>query len=101
MSDVTLLRDWLGLIALAISVGTSVTVFFTSGAKKNTATLIDHDRRIQRMEDELRHMPSKDQVTEIKLAMADLKGTVAVLGESMASVSRTVHRLEDFLKERN
>ncbi len=101
MTDISLLRDWLGLIALLISVGTSVTVFFTSGAKKNTATLIDHDRRIQRMEDEMRHMPSKDQVNEIKLAMADLKGTVGIMGETVASVSRTVHRLEDYLKERN
>ena len=99
--DISFLQGWASLIAILISIGTSVTVFFTSGAKKNTTTLIDHDRRIQRIEDELRHMPSKDQVTEIKLAMADLKGTVAVLGESMASVSRTVHRLEDFLKERN
>lgn len=101
MTDVSLLRDWIGLIALLISVGTSVTVFFTSGAKKNTATLVEHDRRIQRMEDEMRHMPSKDQVNDIKLAMADLKGTVAVMGESLASVSRTAHRLENYLKERN
>ncbi|MFD1330244.1 DUF2730 family protein [Mycoplana ramosa] len=101
------ISQYLGLALAVIALLGHAKGYFSSGEKNLTSRteqvegkLVEHDRRIQRIEDELKHLPSKDQVNDIKLAMSDLKGTVAVLGESMASVSRTVHRLEDYLKER-
>ena len=80
--------------------------FFASGEKalgtrqdKSEKTLIEHDRRIQRVEDELKHLPDKDTVMELKLALAELKGTVSTLGETVGSVSRTVHRIDDYLRQ--
>ncbi len=57
-----------------------------------------HDRRIQNVETELKHLPDKDSVVELKLAIADLKGTVGRLDESLGSVQRTVLRIDDWLR---
>lgn len=70
----------------------------TERISKAETKLIDHDRRIQSVVDELKHLPDKDTVTDIRLAMAELKGTVATLGESVGSISRTVHRIDDYLR---
>jgi hypothetical protein len=106
MLDLAALKDWLGLIALLISVGTSVVLFVGSGAKANASKLdkqetklIDHDRRIQAVEAEMKHMPDKDTVNELKLAMSDLRGNVNTLAESVGSISRTVHRIDDYLRQ--
>lgn len=61
---------------------------------------IDHDRRVQRVEDELKHLPDKDSVLELRLALSELKGTVNTLGETVGSVSRTVHRIDDYLRQK-
>lgn len=63
-------------------------------------TAVNHDRRIQRVEDELKHLPDKDTVVELRLALTELKGTVNTLGETVGSVSRTVHRIDDYLRQK-
>lgn len=98
------LKDLLGAAALVISLLTSVYAWITSKAKANgehlktvDAKLIDLDRRVQAMESELKHLPDKDDVNELKLALAELRGTVSTLNESLSGVSRTVRRVEGFL----
>ena len=98
------LRDWLSVAALILSLGGAVYAWLTSRAKGNSehlkavdAKLTDHDRRIQAAESELQHLPAKDDVMELKIAIAELRGSVGRLDESMAGVSRTVHRVEDYL----
>ena len=103
------LKEWLGVVALAISLLTSVYAWITSKAKANAehlkavdAKLVDLDRRVQSIESELKHLPNKDDVNELKLAMAQLDGTVGRLDESLTGISRTVRRVEGFLmKESN
>ncbi|MCK3776456.1 hypothetical protein MZK49_06905 [Ensifer sesbaniae] len=48
----------------------------------------------------VKHLPDKDTVMELKLALAELKGTVSTLGETVGSVSRTVHRIDDYLRQK-
>ncbi len=36
--------------------------------------LIEHDRRIQTVENEMRHLPNKDTVKQTPIDMTDLKG---------------------------
>ena len=98
------LKDWLGLAALVVSLGGSIYAWITSRSKVNAehlkdvdAKLTDHASRIQTIENELRHLPAKDDVTELKLALAEIKGTIGRFDESLSGVSRTVRRMEDFL----
>lgn len=104
--DINNFAIWSAAILSVIAILGHLKTFFGSGeaanAKKLDAIekkLIDHDRRIQAVEGEMKHMPSKDMVNDIRLAMADMKGTVGTLTETLASVSRTVHRIDDYLRE--
>jgi hypothetical protein len=110
------MKDWLGLVALVVSVGGTFYAWITAGSKTNAADLSNfkkahtekvdaietaldaHDRRIQTVETEMKHLPDKDSVVELKLAMSDLKGTVGRLDESLNSVQRTVLRIDDWLR---
>jgi len=97
-------KNWAGLIALLFSIGGIAYSFLTAGSKSNSeelkavsTKLIELDRRVQAAESELNHMPAKDDVVELKVSMAELKGTVNSLIEGLSGVSRTVRRVEDYL----
>lgn len=110
------ISQWVSLILSVITLAGIVYGWFTWGQKTSAADLtafkdkqsealgeiedkLDaHDRRIQNVETELKHLPDKDSVVELKLAMADLKGTVGRLDESLNSVQRTVLRIDDWLR---
>lgn len=57
----------------------------------------DHERRLDRLEAEMAHMPSKDMVTDLKLTVTEIRGDMQTMRESFASVQRTALRIEDFL----
>jgi hypothetical protein len=100
------IMPWLAAFLSVAAVLGQLKAFFSSGEKqlddrldKAETKLIDLDRRTQACEAELKHAPDKDTVTDLKIAMAELRGVVATLGETVGSVSRTVHRIDDFLRE--
>ncbi len=95
---------WVASAALALSTISSFYSWLTSRSRINSAhleeqksTLINHDRRLQSIESELNHMPAKDDITALKLALAKLEGTVGRLDESLGGMSRSVRRVEDYL----
>lgn len=99
-----ILKDFFGLIAIAISLGTGAYAFMTSKSRVNEEhlkrvdeRLSDHDNQITSIKNDLKHLPGTDDVTELKLGLVELKGTVGRLEENMGSTSRTVHRMEEFL----
>lgn len=61
-------------------------------------SLIDHDRRIQSMEGELKHLPDKDAVNELKLAISDLNGTVKAMDAQLGGLSRSVNNIDGYLR---
>ena len=110
-------KEWLGVLIQISTLGGLVYVWLTSGAKKAVTDLdahrkadadakariesaiAGHDRRIQTMENELKHLPDKDNVVELKLTLSELRGTVAVLSESVGRVVRSVDRIENYMHE--
>jgi hypothetical protein len=104
--DVNPIVVWVSLILSIVTLAGMLKTWLSSGEKEiderlgvAEKTLINHDRRVQTVESELKHLPDKDMVMDLKLAMAELKGTVSTLGETVGSVSRTVHRIDDYLRE--
>lgn len=100
------LTDWLSLLAVAISSGGAIYAWITTRSKANGAeiekikeTLRGQGDRLTSVEGELRHMPAKDDVTELKLTIAELKGSVAVFGEALGGVQRTVSRIDTYLRK--
>lgn len=72
--------------------------------------LDDHEKRMLSMEGEFKHLPAREDVSELKLAIVELsgtvgrleeqlKGSVGRLDEQVGSIGRTVHRIDDYLRE--
>lgn len=113
--DFASIRDWLSLASVAISVGTAIWIMLTSGSKKTASELTEFKKeaeidrklfldalqqltnRTQSLESDMKHLPDAKAMMEMRLALSDLKGQVGRMEESQIGVSRTVHRVEDFL----
>jgi septal ring factor EnvC (AmiA/AmiB activator) len=102
--DITVLKNWLGAVALIVSLSGVVYAWLTSRSKDNTSRLnsvetdlVDHGTRIQSIENELKHMPSKDDVNELKLQMSEMDGSIGRMSENLRSVNKTVNRVEEYL----
>jgi TolA-binding protein len=81
--------------------------YFSSGEKKlegRVETLerhqVDHDRRIQSVEGEIKHMPDKDSFQKMQLDLAELKGQINSMVKSSEATERATRRVEDFLLKR-
>lgn len=102
-------KAWSGIVATFLSIGGLIYTWITAQGRANEekldkhgTALVDHDRRIQDLEGELRHLPSKDDLTELKLALSQLDGRLGRIEESGQGTSRAVRRIEEYLhKERN
>ena len=91
------IQPWLAVAALLISIGTSVTIFLTSGAKKTASTVAEHETRIQHIENELPHLPNKDGIHKQQLDISEMKGEIGIIKKSIEATERTTRRVEDFL----
>jgi NADH dehydrogenase FAD-containing subunit len=100
MMDIQPLMPWLSFFALVISVGSSVTMFMTSGAKKNATTLSDHESRISKVENDIKHMPDKESVHKLQLDLTEMKGQIGIMAKSSEVTERTTRRVEEFLLSR-
>lgn len=110
-----IIKEWSSLAATLISLGTMVYVFLTASAKKTADDLAgfkksngeylnghdrklrEHDRRIQKLENEVEHLPSKDDVHELRLGVEQVKGSLGRLEESNLGMARAVRRVESHL----
>ncbi|WP_440410651.1 DUF2730 family protein [Neorhizobium petrolearium] len=80
--------------------------FFSSGEKSLTErtskaekTIIDHDRRIQTLEGEMKHLPSRESQHRIELNMAEINGRLDVLNESLKPIRANAELVNDLLRE--
>ena len=103
-----LLSKWMGLIALIVSVITGVWTLISKSTKpfddrfdkldKDITRLDDtqdsHGVRIQKVEDEMAHLPSKNEVHDIKLLMAQLEGHVGKIEVTLQAAERKLDRIE-------
>lgn len=94
-------------ILSAIALATQVKSILSSGEKKlderqKTAekTLIDHDRRIQAIEGELKHLPDKDSVHKLQVDLTEMKGQISTMVKSSEATERATRRVEEFLINR-
>ncbi|QXN68030.1 tail needle protein [Microcystis phage Mwe-Yong1] len=103
--DVILLKDIVIGGAAVLAAGLAWWNWLQSPSKQNAEAikvmldkLTEHDRRVQTLETELKHLPSADTVHELRLQFSQLQGTVGRMDEQIGSVARTVHRIDDYLR---
>ncbi|MCR5939368.1 DUF2730 family protein [Ochrobactrum sp. XJ1] len=95
--EISAIVPWLSSVSILISLGTSVTIFLTSGSKKNAVTLDEHEKRLSKVENELSHMPNAETVHQLQLTITEIKGQMGVMAKSAEATERTTRRVEEFL----
>lgn len=98
-----------GMVALALS---TLNLFgllrnmFTSGERKLDervakveSKLIEHDRRVQAVENEMKHLPDRDTAHKLEIAMERIAGRLDAMDERLRPIANTNHRLQEFLLE--
>lgn len=110
-------NQWLGAVAFLVSIvnvvaiwilrpgkiakerhealKTSVDERFAASAEASRVALKEHDRRIQALESDQKHLPTTDDLHGVKEALASLKAKVETEMESMGT---TVRRIDDYLR---
>lgn len=98
------IRNWSGPIASLLAIASLIYTWITARSKINEQRLAgherkltEHDRRVQKLENDVAHLPSKDDVHELRIEVADIKGSVGRLEASAAGTDRTARRIEEFL----
>ncbi len=98
--DISAISQYLGAVALLISIGTAISTFVNSGAKANGETLSDHEKRIQAVETELRHLPDRAMVHDLQLTLKDIQIEMASIKAATEQSTRTSRRVEEYLLKR-
>lgn len=100
--------QYLGLALAIIALLGHAKGYFSSGEKtltnrvnKAEDKLVEHDRRVQAVENELRHLPDKDTVNKLQVDMTDLKGQITIIARSSEATERATRRVEEFLLRHN
>lgn len=118
MIDLSQAQAWITFFNTALALGAVVYAGLTRGSKDNAselkaakarfaeeleavrARLAEAERNVQALQAELKHLPDAQDVTELKLAITEMRGSMNVQAEVMSSVARTVQRLEGYLLEK-
>ena len=109
------LKEWFGLIAIIIAVGTSVWNIISSGSRKTANELAEFRKqdaeekkalleavaalgtRTQALESDMRHLPDAKAVYDLRLSLEQLSGKLGRMEENQLGMSRTVLQVQDFL----
>jgi hypothetical protein len=110
------LKEWLGIILSMIALGTVLSGWFTAGGKKamtaldaykievNTAfskagsDYVALDRRVQKLEDALPHMPTREDFHEIQLSLTRVEERMASMAKEYNTQAAVVGRIENYLR---
>ena len=110
------LNQWLSLFALGVGIANALWLWISRPARdtnkridetnvqidmmakeqnarcdRHRENLKEHDRRLQRVEDDMRHLPTKDDLSE-------LSHKITGMGKELDMVARTTTRIDDFLR---
>lgn len=99
------IKEWAGLLGTVLAIGAMFYSWLTSQSKANSNRLNDVEKKINthetiltKMENEFRHLPDKDMVTDLKIEITRLAGTVSTLGEKVGGMDRAVRKMDTYLR---
>jgi predicted nucleic acid-binding Zn-ribbon protein len=113
--DAQFLKDWGSIIATFIALGGLFYTWLTAGSKTANAEIeklkksnaddfsrvreaVDAvETRLTKIESDMTHLPDEKAIMELKLDITTMKGSFGRMEESIAGITRTVHRVEDYL----
>ena len=101
------IKDWVGIVLGLIAVVGTVYTWVTARSAKNTAELSglheDHQvlaAKVAAIETEIAHMPSKDMVHTMEIAIAKIERDIHAMAQAFEGIQRTANRIEGHLMNR-
>lgn len=100
------LAPYMGLVLAVIALLTQLKGILSSGEKKLEermvkveTKLIEHDRRVQTVENDMKHMPDRDTAHRLELNLEKLSSQVAQMNERIKPIAATSDRMMELLLE--
>lgn len=98
-----------GLVALAVSIFNliaHVRTMMSQGEKKLDervtkveAKLVEHDRRVQSVESEIKHLPDRDMAHRLEIAVEKMSGRLDTMAETLKPIRATTERMNELLMD--
>lgn len=97
----------LGLLGMLVSIANIVWTWHTRSqsaaadrvAKIETRLDLVEDKQIT-VEEQMKHLPTKEDLHAVKYQLADVLGLIGKQGSEIASVARVVDRIDTYLREK-
>lgn len=61
--------------------------------------IAEAEKRLLSIEGDIKHLPDRDMVHQLQLAISDLSGTVKAMDAQIASLGRTVGNIDGYLRK--
>lgn len=104
--DIDLIIKYLGLVGGILGIPNMLWILINRGTKdftekleKHETKLTDHDRRIQRSEDKIEHLPTSGEVADLRLAITRVEGHIGKMETAVEAITHTSRRIETFILE--
>lgn len=72
---------------------------FDERTTKVEGKLVEHDRRIQTVEGEIKHLPTREAQHQIEIGLEKINGRLDTLAESLKPIRANGEMLNDLLRE--
>ncbi|MEP0406304.1 DUF2730 family protein [Roseibium sp.] len=97
-------KEWLGVVGSVLALGGIIYTWMTTRSRMNGEAIAaherklgEHDRRIQQVENEVGHLPTKDDFNELSLKLERSNGMLAKIEAEYKGVHQAVQRIERYL----
>lgn len=104
MMDLSVVMPWVIAAMTIINFGGLIQNMISKGEKENSeklkkaeTKLVEYDRRIQALEGDFKHLPSKDDIHGLMLSVEVIRGELGKMSETHDGVKRAVSRIEGYL----
>ncbi len=95
-----LITGAIGIYIYLVNKGDATNHRITTLAESHDARLDDHRNRIARIEEALKHMPTHDDLANIRSDIASLKAETQGQTQLLERLEKTVSRISDWLIDR-
>lgn len=87
-------RFWLSVASFFLSIIVGIYTWIATRRKNVDRKLTEHDRRIQKVEDNLHHLPQAHEVHSILVTLETMRGEMRVLAQSLQGQEQIMARIE-------
>lgn len=103
----TEIQQLLSIANLLLVIGAVIYTWLTGRSRVNETQITDlnkraseHDRRIDKIETDMRHLPDKDVTHRMENSLTEMNGKIAVLSERLTPIAAISERLQEFMLEK-